>query len=388
MSHSSLPAPLRRADPKRSDVEWLMSHDPEDQEWDAFVAAHRESQGEQTSMWGEARSAFRWQAWRVVIRRGGRILGGVQCFEFQIKSIIKVGYICRGPVVDTDVDPKLIWDAVLWAVALRGILYVAITFPYWGHDFLPAFLSRGGIARPTGMPPSVWSVATSTIDLTLDEATLLGNVRKTARKHIRRAEQAGLTVELGTEKDLPTFYQLMLSLCRRREVSPNIPGEGFVALLWTKLSRLGACQLMVCKLNGETVSSLFLITLGSWVRAWRIGWSGEHDKSYPSELIYWESILWAKRNGYRYFDMGGIDGQDADELIAGRPAAAPFHSSTTFFKLGFGGDILRMPGEYCYFPNPIFRFLFRIVGKRLLESRIILQGLQRVYAALFPRSGG
>ncbi|MBI3871163.1 MAG: GNAT family N-acetyltransferase [Verrucomicrobia bacterium] len=388
MSQPTLPMSSKLTDPKRPDVEWHISHEPSDKEWDGFVARDRESQCEQTSMWGEARAAFRWKAWRVIVRKEGRILGGAQCFEFKAKSIIKVGYICRGPVIEAGVEPEWIWDAILWAVRQRGILYVALSFPYWGDEILPSFLNRGGLPRPPQMPPAVWTQATSVIDLAPDEDALAEKVRKTTRKHIRRAERAGLTVVEGSSEDLERFNSLMLSLCRRRGVSPNVPGDTFVALLWSKLAPAGCCKLLLSKLNGETISSMLLITMGAWVRAWRIGWSGQEEKSFPNDLLYWESVLWAKRHGFRHFDMGGIDRRDADELAAGRPPEGSFHCSITFFKLGFGGNILRMPGEYCYFPNPALRFLFRTVGCRLLENQAVMRALLGLYSRLFPRSGG
>jgi lipid II:glycine glycyltransferase (peptidoglycan interpeptide bridge formation enzyme) len=117
-------------------------------------------------------------------------------------------------------------------------------------------------------------------------------------------------------------------------------------------------KLFMAELAGRPLCGLMVVTMGSWARAWRIGWSGDEPKSYPTQAVYWAAIQWAQSAGYRYFDVTGLDERDAREILNGRPADAPFHCSITQFKIGFGGTVRVLPGEYCYFPNPVFRWMF------------------------------
>jgi lipid II:glycine glycyltransferase (peptidoglycan interpeptide bridge formation enzyme) len=76
-------------------------------------------------------------------------------------------------------------------------------------------------------------------------------------------------------------------------------------------------------------------------------------------------------NGFLNFDFVGIDLEDAKGLLSGRHRSDPFKCQITFFKVGFGGEILVLPGEYCYFPNLALNLVFRTVGRTLLESKLV-----------------
>jgi hypothetical protein len=124
---------------------------------------------------------------------------------------------------------------------------------------------------------------------------------------------------------------------------------------------------------------MILILTGSWAQAWRIGWSGEHKEIFPSDVLWWESIRWAKRNGYATFDLLGIDIRDAQELTAGRSRSEPFKCSITSSKMSIGGKILLLPGEFCFFPSPLVDSLFRGIGAPLLRTRIATRVLESLY---------
>jgi hypothetical protein len=191
----------------------------------------------------------------------------------------------------------------------------------------------------------------------------------TMRKHVRRGLRAGVIVREGTEQDLSLFCNLVGALCKRRNVASNMPDESGIRKMWSLLAPAGVVRLFVAEYEARPICIMMILASGKWVRAWRIGWAGDQQKVYPSQVLYWHVIQWAKENGYSHFDIGGIDERDATELLQGRPPQTPFHCSVTQFKVDLGGQITMLPGEWCYFPNPVVRWVFARAGQQLLQSK-------------------
>jgi len=352
-----------------SSPSFTISESADDPEWDEFVLNHPDPHHEQTSLWGRVRGEYGWRAVRLVIRVNGQIVGGAQILEHRVVRFFKVGYIPRGPLLIDAADPAVMVAELKRFVRTRRLTYLAVSLPYFAHSLVPAMEQNGFRPRPARLHPTVWTKATAVIALDRAEEAIMAGISATKRKQIRRAQKGGLIVRQGTKEDLPAFEKLLLALCERRGVSSNIPlGKGLESL-WGTLFPAGHLKMFVVELNGIPLSSLLVVAVGEWVRAWRIGWSGHHEKECPSHLIYWEAIRWARQNGFRYFDILGVDVRDARELLAGRDRSAPYHCQTTYAKMGFGGQLLLLPGEYYYFPNGVLRFLFRHVGERLLDSK-------------------
>ncbi|MBM3847889.1 MAG: GNAT family N-acetyltransferase, partial [Verrucomicrobia bacterium] len=224
----------------------------------------------------------------------------------------------------------------------------------------------------------VWVRATLTLDLTKDEPALLKDMNHTVRWSIRKSAERGIQMRAGGEDDLGVFHDQVLALCRRRGVRSNMPGKAGLHLLWKQLAPAGQMKLFLAEFEGRPVSSMMVIALGKWARAWRVGWSGEHPKLFPSHACYWAAIQWAKQSGCSHFDFLGVDERDARELLEGRGADHPYHCSITQFKVSFGGTLHVLPGEFCYFPNRALRWAFGFAGDRLLRSPWFLKAASRI----------
>lgn len=335
------------------------------EEWDRFVISHHEPFLEQTSAWAQVKQDQGWRTFRVCLRREGKIVAGAQILEKEMGRFLKVGYLSRGPLVYSPADMPMMINALKSAASSRQYFYLALSLPYSSHDAIASLQSAGFKRRPPQMPPTVWTRATSVIDLDQDLETLFANLSSTMRKHIRRAFRAGLVVREGNSEDLPEFVRLVQSLCARRGVSSNMPGSSSLKKLWDHLSPSENLKLFMVEQAGRPLCGLMVVALGAWVRAWRIGWTGDDGKLYSTQAAYWSAIEWAKRHGYKHFDLVGLDERDVRDLLQGRSRDLPYHCSITQFKVALGGRLLLLPGEYCYFPNPVARWLFNSVGERI-----------------------
>ncbi len=72
--------------------------------------------------------------------------------------------------------------------------------------------------------------------------------------------------------------------------------------------------------------------------------SNEHRNLMPNYLLQWEAIRWARSQGATCYDFWGIpETDDANEAMAG----------VYRFKSGWGGRVVRFPGNYEYVYRPL-----------------------------------
>jgi lipid II:glycine glycyltransferase (peptidoglycan interpeptide bridge formation enzyme) len=102
------------------------------------------------------------------------------------------------------------------------------------------------------------------------------------------------------------------------------------------------------------------VTLGDRFLFWKTGWSGKHSNMKPNEALYWYLIKWAKAKGYRYFDFGSVNRKTA--LLVKQKVSLPKEiiKTPSFFKTGFGGEIIHLSEALVYIPNIILNSLYRI----------------------------
>jgi lipid II:glycine glycyltransferase (peptidoglycan interpeptide bridge formation enzyme) len=201
---------------------------------------------------------------------------------------------------------------------------------------------------------------------------MLSAMHRSKRKDIRQALKRGITVVEQGGEGLKEFHKLMLTLCKRRNTTPNPAKLEFFVKLWERFRPKGWIRLFFAMHGSEPVSASLAFSFGGWFRAWKIGWSGQHGNLKPNEALLWQMILWARQNGYRVFDFVEINPREARRMAAAEPDENTFQT-TTAFKLGFGAESLFLPGAYYYVFNPMLRRLSRLGVGRWLDSPAILK---------------
>lgn len=352
--------------------EVVTSRNEEDPEWDALVLNCPDPHHEQTSLWGAAQRIRGWEAMRILVRRNGGLVGGVQILERALGRFVRVGYIHRGPLASIDDDRlrgRLVHAIGAYARA-RHLTYLSVVLPYGGSPWVPHLKAQAfGISHPS-LPPRTSMRSTIVLDLEPELDELMAGMRRTTRTHVRQGSRRGLHFREGEQRDLQTFETLLAALCQRRGVSPNIPGGNFLQELWRRFAPSGHLKLFLTEQKGEQISALLAFTTGHWFRVWRVGWSGEHAGMRPNQLMYWEAIKWARLNGYKYFENSGFDTDNARAMVEGRDLSKSVWCGMSFFKLGFGGKVLPLDPGYCFFSNPVVRAVFHLAKPNGFASRI------------------
>ena len=349
-----------------TDYKIKLSYKAEEPDWDAFLVDAIGGHHLQTSLWGQLKAFSGWRAARIIVTRGEQIVAGAQLLMRPLPLIGNVCYVPKGPLFTSN-DPELrnlFIDKLQQMVKTHRIVYLIVQPPC--ND--EAFAHQLTKLRFQQSKNRLFITATLLVDLTMDLDKILAQMRKKTRQHIRVGQRKGISVREGTESDLHTFHHLLGTAGKRLKFSPD--PEEYFRTLWRLFNPHGYVKLFLAEYKGEAVSALLTIPFGDTVLCKRIGWSGDHLKRYPNELLHWATIKWAKSKGYRSLDFEGVDLKVARTLLSGEPLPDETMKGATFFKLGFGGRITLFPEAYDYIPNPILRLVYTRMFPKIVNSSL------------------
>jgi peptidoglycan pentaglycine glycine transferase (the first glycine) len=340
----------------RQGYELRLSSTATDPQWDGFLSVTAGGHHLQSSHWGRVKAALGWRAVRVLAVSEGRIRGGAQVLLRRLPVVGSIGYVPLGPVLESG-DPTL-RDAVLNGLHEVGrsnrVLLLVVQPPAAQEAVVADLVARG--FRGAGALVEPHPTATVLVDLGQDEPALLAAMKKATRYNVRLAERKGVSVREGGHEDVPTFYRL-LTMTSRRQGFP-VPSIDYFRRMLEVMAPDGHARIFVAEFEGEPLSAALAIAFGDRVSYKRGAWSARHRHVHPNELLQWTVMRWAKRAGYRYYDMEGID--------PGAARAVP--DGVSAFKLGFGGEVVFLPGPYERIRNPALRVAYHVLGRHLLDS--------------------
>jgi len=343
-----------------SELKTIITENEYDPEWDEFVQRNPAGFHEQTSIWGSVKRLEGWSVFRVKIKRNLNICAGFQIL-WKKKSIIgRIGYLSKGPLIDYP-DPDL------WNVIISQLKRTVRDYRIRALVIIPGFYPSGNklsFDKKDFFPGTLLPVIDTSlhIDLTKPEEYLLKSMRRSLRKDIKNQEK--LKFREGNENDLAVFFELMVAACRRQGTPPNPPSYRYVKQLWRHFSPAGLIKLYIAE-NRETneiiTASMALIIRDVFI-AWKIGWSGEYSGLNANSGIIWHMITKAKEAGYAIFDFVSVDYDSIMKIRKKEKLNKKILQSPTFFKSGFGGDIVRFPPAKIYIPGRILSGGYKLLN--------------------------
>ncbi len=289
---------------------------------------------------------------RVTVRLNEQIVGGAQMLMRFLSPVGTVGYVPKGPLIIGD-DPelaRLVIDELHRVARKHHVQYLIVQPPDNDTVFARELPGWGFQLSPVEIAPT----ATTQIDLTPDIDQISARMNRKTRGQIRRALSKGLTRRGGTERDLSTFYRLLLATSQRQGFSPF--SQDYYSDMWRLLHPRGFIKLFLVEYEGETISAQLVIAFGDTVWGKAKGWSGDYAKFGPAYLTDWTIIEWAKANGYRYYDMEGIGRDIARGILEENLRPSEVKHGSSFYKLRFGGQVVLFPEAYGFAYNPLLRW--------------------------------
>ncbi len=341
----------------------------EDPRWDSFVRGIEGGHHVQTSMWAQVKASLGWKTIRLLASSEGRIVGGAQVLTHGYPLIGSVGYVTKGPLSSMEGLTEELIDELIWISRDYRLRFLAVQPPNNAHPMASLLAAKGFEASNMETTP----VGSILIDLAMEEDRILAQTKRQTRQNINRGIREGVEISEGTGADMKTFYRLYTETAGRQGFLPY--KIDYFETMRRVLEPSGSFKLLFAKYRGEPVSVLLLVPFRDTVIAKTLGWSGLYRDVRPNETLFWGAIRWAKANGYRFFDLEGIDPAGAKMALNGQPLPDHVIHSPDQLKYGFGGTVTLYPEPYELASSPLIRRLLKCVhseaGRENFVSKIV-----------------
>ena len=344
-------------------VAWI-SRGLEDTHWDKFLQESPLGQFQQSAIWAQAKDAEGWRSVRVVLTVDQELVGGFQML-WRSSWRGRMGYVSKGPVVlpgypglaefATDLLQQLTHSE-----KLRGLM---VQPPDLCRQMAASLAMRGfDFNMLVGVNEATWIV-----DLEDGFEALEQRMSKWTRKKIRQALNRGIRIREGRREDVKTFFELMLSTCRRQGAAPVPADERTMLALWDAAQPTRCIRLTFAEHKGRPLAGLVCILFGQTVSFWKKGWTSSDGQLHPNEPLMQEMLKWSSSRGYRFADFCALDKGMAVAMLRGGPLSAPQESSRHMFNVRLGGRPRLLPESKVYFPNPGIRLAYRVIYQKKIR---------------------
>lgn len=182
--------------------------------------------------------------------------------------------------------------------------------------------------------------ATVEIDLTKDEEELWNKLDKDARRGVKKAKKSNLIVkENSKESDWKEFYEIYKETCKYGKIVP------------LDFEEIKKGKLFSCYLEKKLIAGAVIKDKEKKITLFLNASLHEFLKYKPNNILYWEIILWGKKKGKKFFDLGGyqLNAESRGKL-----------DRINKFKMRWGGEIKKY---YVYSYNPIY-----ILGRKIIRN--------------------
>jgi lipid II:glycine glycyltransferase (peptidoglycan interpeptide bridge formation enzyme) len=326
----------------------------EEKDWDDYLAQTSGGSHIQTTKWARVKTQLGWRTRRILATKNGEILGGAQMLLRPLALGFSIGYVPRGPVMNNS-NPELaqeIIKAIKKIAEREKCILLSIQSPQRGQSM--STLLHENQFRPTSL--EVAPTATVLIDLAPEPDEILARMKRGTRYNIGLSSRKGIRIHEADQHALEDFYRL-LRMTSKRQNFKTFPIKYFNKM-WDTFAKQGNIKLFLAKYNAQVVSAQLAIAFGDTVTNKLTVWSGEHAKRRPNEGLLWGVMQWGKSQGYRYYDLEGIEREAAEGIQRGEDLPKSMRRTVTHFKLGFGGDVMLFPPSYTFIQNPLARWVY------------------------------
>jgi serine/alanine adding enzyme len=323
--------------------------------WDELVAANPDGgMALQTKTWGDFKSRWGWEPRRFVYElKDGRKVAA-QWLVRLVPMQGEVWYCPKGPGVTSAADFAEVVKqtrAAGWGGVLARFESEVL------DDEVDAAKLRGlGLVRANRDPGSK---STIFVDLSGGEEAVLASFNQTARRNIRKAAAAGVTVEPAeaTDANLRTMFELMKTTEARAKY--GLRPEAYFKDYWAAQAAAGQGQLFFARHEGDVLAGVFATFVGR--RAWyKDGGSFDLKRELQAPyLIQWEVMRWLMERGITNYDLVGSPNRD--EI----GDATNSRSGLYEFKRKFNPDVTEFAGCWDLPLSELKYKAWRKVGERV-----------------------
>lgn len=223
---------------------------------------------------------------------------------------------------------------------LRVDIQPSLREPILG-DTINAALEDIGFTRAT----NVQQERTLIVDLNYPEETLRSQLARKWRNRLTQAQRNCLTIRTGNSSEImQEFNELFDRFIRHKQFSVDLDAE-FFSCVQSNTDEASYFDVSLVEHNEHVVAGQVTSMLGDTC-IYLLGARENEDLSTKaSYLLQWNAITTAKRQGFGWYDLGGID-----------PIANP---GVYDFKKGLGGKEVLSPGVFEATPSGVMGNVMR-----------------------------
>jgi lipid II:glycine glycyltransferase (peptidoglycan interpeptide bridge formation enzyme) len=207
---------------------------------------------------------------------------------------------------------------------------------------------------PVRMGKRLFSYHTVILDLLKPEEELLSKMHSKTRYNIRLALKKGVKTEIRTDEGgLEIFLGLQRETAKRQKFF--IHPDYYYRKAWELFTKNNMAYIIIGSWEDKPLVAYMFVIYKKTLFYPYGGSSREHPEVMAPYAVMWEGIKLGKRLGCRQFDMWNCLSPDADY-------SSPWYGFHRF-KIGFGGEIVSLPGAYDLIMNMPLYHLFNLSNK-------------------------
>ncbi len=147
----------------------------------------------------------------------------------------------------------------------------------------------------------------------LDEDDYLKGFTQKRREKIRQSQRRGGEVQdIRSLEDVKACYQLLMETYHRHMVKPLKYPLRFFENIFSVMGKGNLLKWVIVLKEDNIIASLINFAFKDTVYAWKGASASGELESRPNDAKYLNSILWAKKNGFKLFNFGttpeGVEG--------------------------------------------------------------------------------
>ena len=321
-------------------------------DWKEFLSHHPDAHILQSGEWGELKSAFGWDAVRVV--EDGL---GAQILFRRLPLGLTFAYIPKGPVGTPSQGTDIrFWMEVDLLCQKKHAVFLKMERDRWEGE--PASIDPPSNFLPS--PQHIQPGNTLVVDLQGSEEHVFNCMKPKTRYNIRLAGRKEVVVQ--PSNDIGNFYHVM-GVTSQREAF-NVHSLAYYRRAYELFYPMGMCELFVANFQDQTLAAVMVFAFGKSAYYF-YGASADVERNRkPTYPLQWEAIRWAHGKGCTEYDMWGIPDEAVDVEDDEAEAREDGLWGVYRFKRGFGGSIKRAQHTLDRVYNPLFYkfYLWRFSG--------------------------
>jgi lipid II:glycine glycyltransferase (peptidoglycan interpeptide bridge formation enzyme) len=339
-------------------------------EWNEFVALLPHSHILQSFEYGEVRKRVpMWDVVRLGLVEGGRLKAAISILKLKIPFAKKcIFYAPRGPAVDfSDRDSFFeLMDGVREKAEEEGAIFLKVDPDIEEGEEEGSLLKEYGFSPPATECHPIGAQPKTVFRLSLDKSLeeIMARFHHKTRYNIRKAKKEGVVVK--ESKDIAAFYKLLVETSRRQRFA--IYPFWYYEALYNELVPKSLGRLFLAEVDRKPIAGIFLYIFAK--KCWYAygASSYEHRSLFPSNLLQWEAIVFAKSMECVWYDFRGTGIHNPE-----REGPESSKYGIYRFKKGFSPDFVRLIPEQ----DLVFKPLYYKIWNSSVPLLISAKGLYR-----------